>query len=312
MLEGTGTGGSSEEPPKDKPHLRRTVGVSEHFHLQGTSLRVPRPTDHLPEAPDALSLCSRRLHLPWTAAHRCWVSGEGGRRSSKPGTGAAVGRASRPGSPRPWLPPLSEACRIWAQKGPCSVACSAGMPPSSACPRPAWAPGPGPAVPQDSEARAPGRAAWWTGSPGLLHTWPQEGQRPSLGPRASVVCEAGLQLQPKGTLLPSPGVSPVFWTRFLSRGPGPGTQAGGLAWGAFRIQNTLTDPLSPRAGREPVHTFPLGTEAHRLPEQCTTGDPSSCWAGPCHLQPTPWAHWMSRREAGRGLAPDTTCGPLSQ
>lgn len=78
MLEGTGTGGSSEEPPKDKPHLRRTVGVSEHFHLQGTSLRVPRPTDHLPEAPDALSLCSRRLHLPWTAAHRCWVSGEGG------------------------------------------------------------------------------------------------------------------------------------------------------------------------------------------------------------------------------------------
>ena len=93
-------------------------------------------------------------------------------------------------------------------------------------------------------------------------------------------------------------------------GPALGLRQG-VAWGAFRIQNTLTDPLSPRAGREPVHTCPLGTEAHRLPEQCTTGDPSSCWAGPCHLQPTPWAHWMSHREAGRGLAPDTTCGPVT-
>lgn len=223
MLEGTGTGGSSEEPPKDKPNLRRTVGVSEHFHLQGTSLRVPRPTNHLPETPDALTLCSCRLHLPWTAAHHCWVSGEGGRGSSKPGTGAAVGRASRPGSPRPWLPPLSEACRIWAQKGPCSVACSAGTPPSSACPRPAWAAGPGPAVPQDGEARAPGRAAWWTGPPGLLHAWPQERQRPSLGPCASVVCE----LPPMGTLLAQPrGVTcrldpfPEPWARPWDSGRG--------------------------------------------------------------------------------------------
>lgn len=159
-----------------------------------------------------------------------------GRASCKPGAGAAVGRASRAGRPRPWLPLLSAACRIWAQKGPCSLACFAGTPPSSACPRPAWAPGPGPAVPRGGEAHAPGRAAWWTGAwscprgapPGLLHAWPQkEGQRPSLGPRAGVVCEAGLQLQPMGTLLTPPrGVTchldpfPEPWARPWDPGRG--------------------------------------------------------------------------------------------
>lgn len=103
-------------------------------------------------------------------------------------------------------------------------------------PRPAWAPGPGPAVPRGGEAHAPGRAAWWTGAwscprgapPGLLHAWPQkEGQRPSLGPRAGVVCEAGLQLQPMGTLLTPPrGVTchldpfPEPWARPWDPGRG--------------------------------------------------------------------------------------------
>lgn len=220
---GHGHWGVIRGAPQRQAQSQKNRGGLRTFSPPGNQSKGSQTTNHLPETPDALTLCSCRLHLPWTAAHHCWVSGEGGRGSSKPGTGAAVGRASRPGSPRPWLPPLSEACRIWAQKGPCSVACSAGTPPSSACPRPAWAAGPGPAVPQDGEARAPGRAAWWTGPPGLLHAWPQERQHPSLGPCASVVCE----LPPMGTLLAQPrGVTcrldpfPEPWARPWDSGRG--------------------------------------------------------------------------------------------
>ena len=84
-------------------------------------------------------------------------------------------------------------CRTWARRGPCSLACSAGMRPSSACPRPAWA------APRAGRpgGREPGAAL---GGPptSLLRAWPQnKGQRLSLGPRAGVMCEAGLKLQPQ-------------------------------------------------------------------------------------------------------------------
>lgn len=103
MLKGRGTERSSEEPPKDKPNPRGAVGVSERFHLQGTSLRVPRPTNRLPETPDAPTLCSCSVQLPWTVGPSL---GGGGRGPSKPGAGAAVGRAFRAWRPRPWLTPL--------------------------------------------------------------------------------------------------------------------------------------------------------------------------------------------------------------
>ena len=160
--------------PQTSPIPEEPGGLSRTFHLQGTSLRVPRPTYRLPEAPDAPTLCSSKgSTCPRQLAHR--HCGEG---SSKPQGGNGergtdvrasgwLGWGLGEGGLDPWLTPLS----LPAGPGPRGdpphrhPLQECGLPQSGGphLPRPACEPGPGPAVPQVGEARAPGWVVWLTG-----------------------------------------------------------------------------------------------------------------------------------------------------